>query len=240
MHIFIVCYNEAIMIPHTVHHYRSRFPNSKITIYDNYSTDASVTIAKDLGCEVCPWNTEDQINDHLLIDLKNTAWKSADDWIIICDMDEWLCVTEADLKSEEKKGTTILKVKGYNMIGNSQMENLEDVDLQKISMGIFNPYECKNICFDARQIANINFRLGAHHCSPDGPVVNYSEKEYILKHMDELGFPYKCYKNKIRYERSERMRKQFGMCQHYVNDNSILKATLDRLQQECYDISNLF
>jgi glycosyltransferase involved in cell wall biosynthesis len=238
MHVFIVCYNEAIMIPHTVSHYRSRFPDCKITIFDNFSSDNSVEIAKSLNCEVIPLDTENQMNEFILSNLRNTGWKSANDWVIVCDMDEWLCVNEFELKNEESMGTTILRVKGYNMIGNSKSENLSDIDLHKLSMGIFNPYECKNICFDARQIADIHFSLGAHHCSPVGRV-QFSGKEYILKHMDELGFPYKCYKNKIRYERSEQMRTHHNMLRHYVNDDSILKATLDRLQNECSDIKEL-
>lgn len=237
MHIFIVCYNEAIMIPHTVHHYRSRFPDCKITIFDNYSTDNSVEIAKSLGCEVIPWDTENQIDDYRLINLKNTAWKDTNDWVIICDMDEWLCINGDELNAEESSGVTIIRVKGYNIIANSNSIELNDVNLQDLSMGIYNPYESKNICFDARKITDMNFSLGAHQCLPLG-IIAYSEKDYILKHMDELGFPYKCYKNKIRYERSEAMRSR-GMCGHYVNDTSILKATLEKLLKDCYDIKYL-
>ena len=141
------------------------------------------------------------------------------------------------MKAEESRGVSILRVKGYNMIGNSQSAILDDIDLQHLSMGIYNPYESKNICFDARKITYMHFSLGAHQCLPIGRVA-YSDKDYILKHMDELGFSYKCYKNKIRYDRSENMRSR-GMCGHYVNDNSILKATLEKLQTECHDIKYL-
>lgn len=239
MHIFIVCYNEAIMIPHTVQHYRSRFPDCKITIHDNGSTDGSIELARSLGCSVIPFESDNSMNEYILLNLRNNSWKSADDWVIVCDMDEWVCVTKEQIESEEAKGANILRIKGYNIIGNSQTETLEDVDLHKISMGIFNPYECKSICFDARKIKAMNYTLGAHHCSPDCDAIVHSEKEYILKHMDELGFQYKCYKNKIRFERSEMMRSH-NMLTHYVADNSILQTTLDRLQEECYDISNLF
>ena len=235
MHIFIVCYNEAIMIPHTVAHYRSRFPSCQITILDNISTDSSVDIARSLGCNVIPFESSGSMNEFVLLNLRNNSWKNADDWVIVCDMDEWICLTEEQLKKEEEKGTTILKIKGYNMIADSQSEDLSDLDLQALSRGMFNPYECKNLCFDARKIKKMNYSLGAHHCLPEGPV-KFSESEYILKHMDELGFPYKCYKNKIRFERSEMMRKQYNMLTHYVDDPSILRQTLDKLLIESYDI----
>lgn len=238
MHIFIVCYNEAIMIPHTVAHYRSRFPSCKITIFDNESTDNSVELAKSLGCSVKLLHTDGILNEFTLTELRNRSWKGADDWVIVCDMDEWLCVNESQIQQEEEKGTTILKVTGYNIIANSQLETLSDLDLNNLMMGTFNPYECKNICFDSRKIRDIHFSLGSHSCHPDG-LVKFSEKNYILKHMDELGVPYKCYKNKLRYERSLRMRIEHGMCNHYVQDETILKSTLDKLLKESHDIREL-
>lgn len=238
MHVFIVCYNEAIMMPHTVAHYRSRFPKCQITIYDNESSDDSVKIAKSLGCRVISLDTQGILNEFFLTDLRNSGWKTVNDWVIVCDMDEWLCLDESQITQEQEKGTTILKVRGYNIIANSQSEDLSDLDLQTLSMGMFNPYECKNVCFNAKYIKDIQFSLGAHSCSPIG-VVKFSEKEYILKHMDELGVPYKCYKNKLRFDRSERMRTEHGMCNHYVSDETILKNTLDKLLTESSDISEL-
>ena len=221
--VFLLCYNEEVLLPHTIAHYKKYIPSCEIVIYDNYSTDDSVKIAKENGCKVIQWKSEG-IDDFKYLIIKNNCWKNKEGWVIVADMDEWLCVTENDLKEEESKNTCILRVKGYNMIGRSRTPLLTDIYLHDIQHGVFFPEESKSLCFYRPAILEMNYGPGAHRCFPR--LLNeytksknvYSKKEYINKHMDYLGLPFIQNKMIKRYERSKRMRTQYKLATHYTNN----------------------
>ena len=222
--IFLVCYNEQYLLPHTVAHYRRYIPNCNITVYDNYSTDNSVEIAKSLGCTVVPWNTNNITDEHKLRDLKNSCWKSVPSgWIIMADMDEWLCITKEDLQKELDKGTTVITVKGYNMIGESQKEDISDIDLHSIIKGVRNTNEDKKLCFLREKIVDINYNCGAHNSNPAGEV-RYSKTVYTNKHMCCPGLQFLIERMIARYNRSIEMRK-IHMDTHYTDN--VTKITAD-------------
>jgi glycosyltransferase involved in cell wall biosynthesis len=228
--IFIVCYNEEVMLPKTVKYYKDRFPLSKIIICDNYSTDSSITLAMNIGCHVLQWQTNPDNFEFMLTHLKNNVWKSALGWVIICDMDEWLDVNEQQLIKEEQNGTTILTVLGYDILGTSQSQLLDDINLETLNKGIPNMYENKKLCFNTKFVKELNFLHGCHHSNPIGQI-KMSQSTYILKHMDWLGLPYKINKMKLRYERTFEMRK-YGLAVHYTdNIEEITRQFNERLQK---------
>ena len=229
INIFLLCFNESSIIPHTVKHYKKYLPSCKITIYDNESTDNSVKIAKELGCFVESWNSNNIHDEDLQINLRNTIWKNCKDgWIIMADMDEFLCVTEDELKKEILSGVTILNIEGYEMFGESETLNLSDIDLQEIKKYTSNNYESKNLCFLRESIIDMNYGPGSHTCNPDGKIV-YSSNVYINKHMNFLGMPYLKNKYIERFNRNEKMRKK-GWNYHYTQDiNKIENLYFDNL-----------
>ena len=170
------------------------------------------------------------IDDFKYKDLKNYCWNHIKDaWIIMADMDEFLCVTESELLEEMNNETTILKVEGRDMIGESNTLDLSDIDLQGIKKYLDFPLESKNLCFYAGKIRQMNYQLGAHSCNPEG-IIKYSSKTYINKHMSNLGLKFIVDKIHKRYERSEKMRSE-GHAIHYINDSKeIEKQYLNSLK----------
>ena len=229
INIFLLCYNESHLIPHVVKHYKKFLPSCIITIYDNESTDNSVYLAKSLGCSVVSWNSNNIHDEDKQIYLRNTIWKNiTSGWIIMADMDEFVCVAENDLVNEKNNGTSILKIIGIEMIGESNTLDLSDIDLQEIKKFVPNDMESKNLCFLREKIIDMNYGPGSHHCSPIGDV-KFSSTTYINKHMNYLGLNIIINKLTKRYERNEEMRKK-GCNIHYTNDiNEITQRYLTAL-----------
>jgi hypothetical protein len=216
VYIYLLCYNEEVLLPQTIAHYKKYLPNCNIIIYDNKSTDNSVSIAKNNNCEIITWDSNNLIDDKKYMDIKNNCWKKLDDntWVIVGDMDEWLCITEEELEKEDKNGTTILNVEGYNIIGNSNQVNLVDINLHSINRAI-KPWiwESKRMCFKKGPIIDINYNGGAHTCNPQG-IIKFSSKAYINKHMEYLGIPFIV--NKM-INRNRRVGKD-SLGGHYITD----------------------
>ena len=223
INIFLLCYNESILLPHTINHYKQNIPNCIITILDNESTDNSVAIAKSLGCNVQSFSTNNMLDEFKQTNLKNNCWKHIKDgWIIVADMDEFLCITEEELYQERINETTILSIQGLEMIGESNQLDLFDIQLSEITKSIPSNIESKNICFYRNDIIEMNYNLGAHRCSPEG-ILKFSYTIYNNKHMYNLGLEYLINKMLLRYERSANMRK-YNLSTHYTDNIDKIKA----------------
>ena len=219
-----MCYNEEILLPFTVAHYKKQFPYCIITVYDNESTDNSINIATLLGCKIISYSTNKQMDEFELINIKNNCWKTINEgWIIICDMDEWLCINEIDLIEEEKSGTTIIKIQGLNVVSDSKKEDLSDLDIHNLKKCFIAPLYCKNICFLRKNIYEMNYMLGAHSCNPIG-IIKHSNKFYYLKHMKYLGYNFLL---KRWYDRKDRckMSKEQNIINSYTSSQQMLKES---------------
>jgi len=252
IHLFILCYNEELLLPHTLKHYRTQLPHAYITVYDNESSDRSREIAEEWGCRVVLWNSNNEQNEYIQQNIKNDVWKastpfkeiqidprpecSGRGWKIVVDMDEWLVITEQDLVEEEAKGTSILRFKGVNVIGQSQSETVEDISPQEFHQWnrvVDWAPENKNICFLAPPITNMNYTRGAHGCKPEGERVQYSKKIYYNKHMEILGLPFFIRKFTLRKQRNSSMQ-QREVNLHYTDDISQLTERYQTMFQNSY------
>jgi hypothetical protein len=238
LHVYLLCHNEEVLLPHAIEHYRRRVPSATFTILDNESSDRSVAMAKELGCAVQPFSTGGKIDDLVLRDLKNDVWKGiTNGWVIVADMDEWLCITAEDLAREEQAGTTILHTFGLNVFGNSGSPTLDDVDLHALNTGQPHPPESKAICFRRPQINAINYNPGAHKCAPVGDV-RWSKRTYVLKHMAWLGRPFIVEKYQKRYARGKEQQVR-GLGTHYTDDAAKVSVQYDQEERAARPFSEV-
>jgi len=164
------------------------------------STDNSVNLAKELGCNVISWSSNG-IEDNKYIKIKENCWKYiTNGWVICADMDEWLCISDEELLAEYLNGTTIIKIKGINIVGQSNSLLLDDVNLHSMHDGFYFPPESKKICFFVPEIKYVHYNSGAHLARFTGNI-KYSKNIYINKHMEYLGLNYYLNKKKNRNSR---------------------------------------
>ena len=253
LHLYLLCYNEAVIIGATIDHYQTRFPNCRITILDNESTDNSVAIATSKGCRIHSWSSVNNIDDGKYIRFKNHTWKEIpvlekdqdqekenNDWVIMADMDEWLSISLAELEKEDSKGTTILSTIGYNMVGDSKTEDLSDIDLASLDRGFYWKEECKSLCFKRSEIQEMNYEPGAHVCHPIGRI-QFSERIYVVQHMEPLGLPFLIAKFTNRYKRTEKKRLQgeWWAGLHYTDNVENITERYQSQYEAAIDISAL-
>lgn len=180
--IYTITYNEEVLIQFMIDHYRERFPDCKIVVYDNMSTDDTVKIALANGCEVIPYDTNGQLQDSRYLKIKNNCWKdTATDWVLVCDLDELLDINNDQLKMEEKLGTTMVRCEFYDMIN---LKN--DLDIAGMKYGVKSPMPGKFCLFNKKFIKEINYEPGCHECKPIG-TIRYSNQTYRLYHYVSVG-----------------------------------------------------
>jgi hypothetical protein len=238
IHVYALCYNESVLLPHMVAHYRRWLPSCTITVFDNYSTDNSRDVAASLGCEVVLLNSGGIMDDRLHASTKNSVWKDLErGWVIVIDMDEFLCVTEDDLRYEDEQGTVVLRTRIADMVGESQTLDLTDIDIHAIRKYVPGLTDGKRICFRREKVGEMHYTLGAENCNPHGPggaherPLAVSSKHYLLKHFSYIGLPFITNKMIKRYERTELMR-QHGYAIHYTNNIEAIQADyMDRLRR---------
>jgi glycosyltransferase involved in cell wall biosynthesis len=210
MTVITITYNEAFILPHFIAHYRKNFPACKIIVYDNYSTDNTVEIAQQHGCEVIMYDTGGKLSDAIFLEIKNHVWKACEGWVIVCDADEFLDLTAEDLFNETKSGTTIIRTNGYNMV------NLFDsMDFEGISHGVRSPSYDKQYCFNADKIKEINYTAGCHNAFPVGQI-KYSESAYRCRHYKYINIEYMIARHKEYGKRLSEENLQKGWSTHYL------------------------
>ena len=202
--IFTITYNEQVILPYFIKWYRDRFPNCKIVVFDNESTDGTKNICLSTpNLQYIPYHTGNKLSDSTYLKIKNNAWKHADtDWVIVCDVDEFLDVRESNIIEFDKFEDSLIKGVGFNMCN---VEGLKDIT--EIKHGVRAIQYDKTILFNRIRIQEINYGAGCHHCEPQGDVnkATISLPLYHMKFIDVnlLVNKYKSYASRLSDENKE-------------------------------------
>lgn len=166
--LYLLCFNEEKMIRHTLNYY-SKICN-KIIVIDNQSTDKSIELACAYpNLEFRILDTEHEFIEDKLTEVKNNCWKGSNaDYVIVCDMDEFLYDENLieKLTIAKQQNICIPKIKGYNMINDFFPEDYKKLLTNQVKYGVRTSRFDKNIIFNPKMIKEINYRPGAHLCNP--------------------------------------------------------------------------
>jgi hypothetical protein len=218
--VYTVTYNEELIIEFFINHYRKKFPDCKIVVFDNYSTDRTVEIAKLFGCEIIFYDTNNTFSDKKLIEIKNGCWKDSEtEWVIVCDCDELIQINEEQLKKEEKNGYTIFKFNGYNLM------NFNNDTLENISYGWPDESYDKILLFNKTQIKEINYNYGCHESNPIG--ILKVCKVYDMFHYKFLGKSYTINRYKKFAERLSDENIKLKLSWHYFTNEEEINRLYD-------------
>lgn len=220
--IYLLCFNESLLIPFVVKWWKERFSTCKIVIYDNYSTDNSKELAEGLGCEVRQFDSGNTLSDSVYLQVKNHCWKTATtDWVFVGDMDECMRINEDDLKLEESKGSTIVKAEGWNMINTDPNPSCKII-LEDIKYGDRAYQYDKNYLFNKKYISEMNYEAGCHRANPVGNI-KFSERAYQLFHYKALGADYLVNRYRLFASRMSEDNKKRGWAAHYLDSEETIR-----------------
>jgi glycosyltransferase involved in cell wall biosynthesis len=202
--IFAVTYNEEYMLEMFIKHYKSQFADKEVNFvfYDNFSTDTSRAIMMRHRATIKDHDTNNQINDELLLSRKSNCWKGCDsEWVIVCDVDEFL---EIDF---DYSPYSTIKTKGYNMLRNTRY-------------GVFSSLYSKSIMFRPNEIKEINYAVGCHSCEPEGNII-WPDRFALLLHRPYQSPEYVLNRRKLFALRLSELNKQNKWGIHYQNATKI-------------------
>nr|WP_315223616.1 glycosyltransferase family 2 protein [uncultured Flavobacterium sp.] len=198
--LYLLCFNEEKMIRHTLNYYSQIC--SKIIIIDNQSTDDSMRLARSYkNLEFRYLDSRNEFVEDELTASKNNCWKGSNaDYVIVCDMDEFLYDENLLEKLALAKHQNIIipSIIGYNMMSDKFPTNYKKLITEQVKHGVRSERFDKHIIFDPKKIKEMNYRPGAHLCNP----VFYEKRdidskiEFKLLHYKYLGKDYLYKKHK--------------------------------------------
>lgn len=206
--IYVLCHQEAKIIPYFMRHY-SQY--GQVFMYEGHSTDGSRELAESLGAIIVPFDTGDEVRDDLFTDMKNNCWKASKaDWVIICDMDEFLYHPNfvAYLETVEE---TIVMPKTYEMFSDVFPTTSGQI-YEEVQYGF--PTRSKMFLFKPQKLFEISYGAGCHDAQPEGCVRINRTSEVICMHMRHLSIGHIIQRNAYLSGRMSEINKRNGWGWH--------------------------
>ena len=206
-----------IVLPFAVDYWR-RYA-SHVTVYDNGSTDGSTEFLRKYAdwITVEPFETNNQINDQILLNMKNDCWRQARgraDLVVVADMDEMLIPMGAELERMLYDGYTVCSPRWFTMMSDDVPVHEDGRLLHEIR-----PYAVQSpgkvIVFNPNKIDNVNYDPGAHQCRPEGMVRWFDGGIYCLHTDHNFSLENKINRYKQMNARQSAINRQKGWGIHY-------------------------
>lgn len=211
-----LCFNETVILGFMIDHYRQRFPSCTIVIHDNESTDDSRDVALARGCVVEIFQTGGQMDEGAQQQLKNDCWKSdRTDWVLVCDADELLDISELELRREDAAGVTLVRSIGFNMVSLQ-----DDSNLATITHGREDANYSKDYLFKRTAIREIRYTPGAHGAAPVG-LVKPSSVRYPAYHYRHIHPALSFKKQQLLSARMSDRNRRNGWSAQYAQNKSL-------------------
>ncbi len=245
VHVYAFCWNDETLVPAFLKHYKWA---SKITVYDCMSTDNSVNLVKAAGHTVVSYDSDNKLDDLLQVKLRNTMWevsKNEADWIVVCDLDEFIHFPKYPNDSKTAittlcDGFDVVQFACYTVVFEDEewkTVSLCESPVTQITRGARHDIVWRDFIFDkplmfnSRTIATTNFQHGGHGIVPtmkqQVPVKTYfNAGNAVMLHMKHLGINYEYAR---RIASRERLKHQFHL-QLGVHYDMTDEKTLEKVQ----------
>lgn len=247
--LYTLCFNEIDILPFIVDYWK-RLPLNKVVVFDNFSTDGSITYLKQFPfVEVRYFKTEG-MNDIVQANIKNLAWRESKgkaDYVIVCDMDEVLY--SKDLNK------TLLKMKegGYNVLGTpwyaccfdkrpsytegKLLHELGD-KFYRQSVNRTHPHLGKFMLFDPNLIDNMQYSVGCHIAHPLPQMKLLETNDVVAIHVNKgLSEDYFVERRKVMCKNLSETNNRYGLCFEYHRDEETTRNEYRENQSKAVNIN---
>lgn len=186
LEIFTTSWNESNTVLELINFYRGLVPDCLIHVQDNMSTDDTEQICKENNVKFTTFDTNNQMDEQTLINLRNSTWKeSKAHYVIVCDSDELVEVKKEDLIENLKNlKWTVTKCKGIELFGN-------DKSFKDANYGVYSEGYSKKVLWLKDAILNSLLAPGSHTANfipNEGFQIIYNQNSPNLYHTKWMDY----------------------------------------------------